>query len=65
MSRVRERETHSGTVDLRDQEIIDKGRVKEAGREKYVGFRAPKAGRLEGVRDDTDRMSSRHVWSSY
>ena len=24
----------SGTVDLRDQEIIDKGRVKEAGREK-------------------------------
>ena len=32
-----------GTVDLRDQEIIDKGRVKEAGREKYVGFRAPKA----------------------
>jgi len=48
MSRVRERETHSGTVDLRDQEIIDKGRVKEAGREKYVGFRAPKAGRLEG-----------------
>jgi len=45
MSRVREMEMLSGTVDLRDQEIIDKGRVKEAGREKYVGFRVFRAGR--------------------
>ena len=62
----RARECYSGTVDLRDQEIIDKGRVKEAGREKYVGFRRVLRPRgAEGVRDDTDRMSSRHVWSSY